>query len=205
MYAQDCDEQFSWAATRISGAGALNFRFPNGCQILTAGCGGYQEAAGAGNPCKGDPCLCCNLWGHQILPYMKAWQSLTCPSSDYTYPGNYHPFGGYSANGLLFQACGLPFPMSKFEAPGDTLLLMDSGTTPAGSQPFQGSHYYLAWWEALFGNNSTTVSIRHNETITVGYVDGHAKVLKRDVVTAPAGRYPWSCTGGHPLWRPINK
>jgi prepilin-type N-terminal cleavage/methylation domain-containing protein/prepilin-type processing-associated H-X9-DG protein len=180
-------------------------------------------------------CITCRwlLWQHIILPYTKNIQLLTCPSASYKYPtpdtcGNpcggawYHPFGGFSGNGMIWQSCGVPFREPMFEAPASTIAIVDSG--PPGSVNNCGN-YYLAWWGYNFGNNATTVSYRHNDTVNVGFFDGHVKAMKRDAITDPgpsalvdngaAGpcpsvsggtrRYPYSCTTGHPLWRPFNK
>ena len=182
-------------------------------------------------------CITCRwlLWQHIIHPYTKNIQILTCPSASYKYPtpdtcGNpcggawYHPFGGISGNGMVWQSCGVPFREAMFEAPASTISIVDSG--PPGGVNNCGN-YYLAWWGWCFGNNATAVSGRHNGQVTVGFFDGHVKSMNIDAISDAGGRcpttnnpagpcpsvgsgafsqkYPYSCTTGHPLWRPFNK
>ncbi len=182
MYSTDFDGNMVPAATLV----APGYTFPNGCTIGAAGCGGYSVGAQ----------MCCSLWGHSLYPYVKNVGVYSCPSNLYKYPGNYHPYGGISANPLAVGACGTPFNDSAFEKPADTVLFVDSGTRGAAGD------YYLAWWGYAFANNATTVAPRHSETVTVGWVDGHVKAMKAGLLQS---NDPYSCSAGHPLWRPFNK
>jgi prepilin-type N-terminal cleavage/methylation domain-containing protein/prepilin-type processing-associated H-X9-DG protein len=169
----------------------------------------------------GSPCRTCRwlLWGHIIQPYVKNVGIMTCPSSNYRYPGNgscgscpttnpawYHPFGGYGGNWWGFNRS-----LATFEKPAETVLVVDDGG-PAGvieGYPVDPNHYYLAWWGNAFGNNSTTVNPRHHATANVLFWDGHVKAMKpaliRQPPNTPADFYPWSDSAGHPLWRITNK
>jgi prepilin-type N-terminal cleavage/methylation domain-containing protein/prepilin-type processing-associated H-X9-DG protein len=161
------------------------------------------------------------LWQHLIFPYTKNVGILTCPSSDYRYPTPdtcasgkwYHPFGGYSWNGWIGNNWGYHNGgMAKFEAPAQTIFVVDSGASGAGfSTNFPSDHYYLAWWGAGapqscsgFANNSTTINPRHNGTVNVGYLDGHVKTSQP---SALVGCQPFSVTvngvvtAGNPAWR----
>jgi prepilin-type N-terminal cleavage/methylation domain-containing protein/prepilin-type processing-associated H-X9-DG protein len=181
MYSTDFDGNMVPAATLVG----TNYTFPNGCVIGSAGCGGYASGSQ----------MCCSLWGHSLYPYIKNTGVFTCPSNTYKYPGNYHPYGGVSANPLAI-ACATPMNEAIFEKPADTILLVDSGTGGAAGD------YYLAWWGTAFANNATTVAPRHSATVTVAWVDGHVKSMKADRLQSTD---PYSCSTGHPLWRPINK
>jgi prepilin-type N-terminal cleavage/methylation domain-containing protein/prepilin-type processing-associated H-X9-DG protein len=184
MYSTDADGNAVPAATLV----APNYTFPNGCVIGSAGCGGYASGSQ----------MCCSLWGHSLYPYIKNTGVFSCPSNSYKYPGNYHPYGGVSANPLAVGACGSPMNEATFEKPADTILFVDSGTKGLGG----AGDYYLAWWGTAFANNATTVAPRHSETVTVGFVDGHVKAFKADRLVS---NDPYNCSTGHPLWRPFNK
>jgi prepilin-type N-terminal cleavage/methylation domain-containing protein/prepilin-type processing-associated H-X9-DG protein len=188
MYAMDNDSNMAPAATLVGAA----YTFPNGCTIGTGTCGGYASGGQ----------MCCSLWGHSIYPYVKNIGVYSCPSNMYKYPGNYHPYGGYSANPLAVGACGSPMNETSFEKPADTVLFVDSGT---GSIVPSNGDYYLAWWGttgAIGLHNATTVAPRHTGTVTVGWIDGHVKAMKVDAIT---GNQAYDCNQGHPLWRPFNK
>lgn len=181
MYTADNDGNMVPAATLVPGS----YAFPNGCVIGSAGCGGYASGGQ----------MCCSLWGHSIYPYVKNTGVYSCPSNTYKYPGNYHPYGGISANPLAL-GCAAPMNEAVFEKPADTIMFVDSGT--GGN----AGDYYLAWWGTAFANNATTVAPRHSATVTVGWVDGHVKAMKADRIVSAD---PYSCSAGHPLWRPVNK
>jgi prepilin-type N-terminal cleavage/methylation domain-containing protein/prepilin-type processing-associated H-X9-DG protein len=182
MYATDNDGNMVPAATLVP----ANYTFPNGCQVGT--CGGYASGGQ----------MCCSLWGHSVYPYVKNIGVYSCPSNQYKYPGNYHPFGGYSANPLAVGACGTPMAESLFDKPADTVLFVDSGSKGIGGS----GDYYLAWWGPNFANNATTIAPRHSDTLNVAWVDGHVKAMKADKMV---GTEPYNCNTGHPLWRPFNK
>jgi prepilin-type N-terminal cleavage/methylation domain-containing protein/prepilin-type processing-associated H-X9-DG protein len=181
MYAVDQDGAMVPAATLVG----TNYTFPNGCVIGSAGCGGYASGSQ----------MCCSLWGHSLYPYVKNTGVYSCPSNSYKYPGNYHPYGGVSANPLAL-GCASPMVETIFQKPAETILFVDSGTGGAAGD------YYLAWWGAAFANNATTVAPRHTGTVTVAWVDGHVKSMKLERITGPE---PYSCSAGHELWRPINR
>lgn len=181
MYATDFDGNMVPAATLVG----TDYQFPNGCVIGTPGCGGYASGSQ----------MCCSLWGHSVYPYIKNVGVFSCPSNTFKYPGYYHPFGGVSANPLAL-GCATPMNESVFEKPADTILFVDSGTGGAAGD------YYLAWWGTAFANNATTVAPRHSGMVNVAWVDGHVKTMKADKIVSAD---PYSCSAGHPLWRPVNK
>jgi prepilin-type N-terminal cleavage/methylation domain-containing protein/prepilin-type processing-associated H-X9-DG protein len=187
MYAVDNDNNMVPAASLVG----ANYTFPNGCAIGAAGCGGYASGGQ----------MCCSLWLHSVYPYVKNIGVFTCPSSTYRYPGNYHPFGGVSANPLALSACGTPFNEANFEKPAETVLFVESGAGPGATD-----HYYLAWWSPTTpytaSTNAVGVVARHSDTLNVGWVDGHVKAMKKDKMV---GTQPYNCSTGHPLWRPFNK
>jgi len=181
MYTQDFDEAQVSAATLVSST----YTFPNGCQIGT--CGGYASGGQ----------MCCSLWGHSLYPYIKNIGVYSDPSNSYKYPGNYHPFGGVSANTLaLSGGCSTPMNLAAFEKPADTIMFVDSGSGGVGGD------YYLAWWGYAFANNATCVAPRHSGMVQVAFVDGHVKTMPP---TQLQSTDPWNCTTGHPLWRPFAK
>jgi prepilin-type N-terminal cleavage/methylation domain-containing protein/prepilin-type processing-associated H-X9-DG protein len=162
-------------------------------------------------------CVTCrwHLWQHGIFPYTKNVGILSCPSSNYRYPGNglcgnpcggpwYHPFGGYGGN-----VWGFTRAMADFERPADTIMVLDNGgpATVVEGFPVDGNHYYLAWWGHVFGNNANTTNPRHSATSNVAFWDGHVKAMKTGLIREPmsGSPYTWSANNGHPLWRIFNK
>lgn len=181
MYTQDFDEAMVPAATLVAG----NYTFPNGCVIGT--CGGYAVGAQ----------MCCSLWGHSIYPYVKNIGVYSDPSNTYKYPGDYHPYGGVSANPLsLTGTCATVMSLAAFEKPSDTVMFVDSGSKGVGGD------YYLAWWGYASGNNATCVAPRHSGMVQVAFVDGHVKTMPPTLLQS---NDPYNCSTGHPLWRPYNK
>jgi prepilin-type N-terminal cleavage/methylation domain-containing protein/prepilin-type processing-associated H-X9-DG protein len=137
----------------------------------------------------------------------------TCPS----YPGPYKPTflpekwpTTWASNalsyGYSYQYLTLPLGTSQntssggpnladVEKPAETVMIGDSG-------PSLGSA--LTWWSAtqycitygdvdymLLGNRRHVVYLRHNGRANVGFVDGHAKAVGKEVVTDP---YYWKTT-----------
>jgi len=194
MYSQDYDEFSTWIAPDYVNSGVK------------------PDIPGAPAPCPTARWL---LWQHLIFPYTKNVGVLSCPSSNYRYPGAgvcpgnwYHPFGGYGGNTFV-----MGIAIASMEKPADTVLAIDDGsvvlntTTTVDGWNVNLNHYYLAWWGNDFGNNATTTCPRHNTMQNVAWCDGHVKAVKTSYIREnPAGpTYPFTTTGGHPLWRLTNK
>ncbi|HEX2998912.1 MAG TPA: DUF1559 domain-containing protein, partial [Armatimonadota bacterium] len=134
-----------------------------------------------------------NRWYNAVMPYIKNWGALRCPSkSDYTlgYGYNYN-LGGWNSGRSL----------TEIPTPADTTLVCDAAQ--CNSSKVTGNNDPLSWvdaqayytdWQVIFPTNydgsdllytkddqysnfSRRPIARHMDSLCVIYCDGHAKAM----------------------------
>jgi prepilin-type processing-associated H-X9-DG protein len=138
------------------------------------------QVPGAGGSADGSNV---NLWRFPLMPYIKNWQILKCPSgrSAEGDPASYATqlVGHYGINGTV---CGSTsaLSMGQISAPASVYLMADS-------IHWYGSQYWVAFAGSGadgYFNAATTPSMqtdehsRHNGGSNLNFCDGHAKWMK---------------------------
>jgi prepilin-type N-terminal cleavage/methylation domain-containing protein/prepilin-type processing-associated H-X9-DG protein len=108
------------------------------------------------------------LWFDMIMPYIKNWQIIVCPSKASMWYGY-----GWS---LGIPGTGLS--LAKIGKPAESIVTMDVPTVRPFLRQGIGS--------CVHGDcPSGTADCRHNEMANCAFVDGHVKSLKYDAIYAP--------------------
>ena len=124
---------------------------------------------------------------YAVQPYIKNRQILECPSHTGMHigPGGdpYCLCGGYAWS---INATRERPKLAKFSRPAETIIVADSDGTG---------------WIGYYEGSVQQTTDRHNEGCNIGFLDGHAKWLKRDVVISTdainnMGR-GWDCPNGY--------
>jgi len=139
-------------------------------------------------------------WPDHVYPYVRNEQLFLCPSAPVSMRGktfahdSTKQYGGYGYNYQYLGNSRFPFAATDAEikAPAETIALADTngtdGTTKAGQYtidpPVTSSRgsgnstgYYGAGAECGASCRSTPAE-RHNEQVSVGFADSHAKAMK---------------------------
>ena len=129
-----------------------------------------------------------------VQPYVANRQVLICPSdsSPVSTVTNYTMLPrSYALNYNVHPSVGSnPLPMAQIMEPAATVSIADS----CSSHP--GIYDYNAWDPAYWPNSwhasNSRCAPRHNQMSTVGFVDGHVKIMSIPATTAPV--HLWKLT-----------
>ncbi len=124
---------------------------------------------------------------YAVMPYIKNRQILVCPSHTGMYigPGGdpYCLCGGYAWS---INATHDRPKLAQFTRPAETIIVADSDGTG---------------WIGYYQGAVEQTTDRHNEGCNIGFLDGHAKWLKRDVVLSSDAINDmwrgWNCPNGY--------
>jgi len=121
-------------------------------------------------------------WFDGIMPYIKNWQVLVCPSrSDMWGTGGVQYGYGWAPN---CPAEG--WPIAMMSKPAETIWCMDSSSADKSiCRPFLRGGYNRACGHG--DCPSGNADCRHNEMANCAFADGHVKSLKFDAIYYPYG------------------
>jgi prepilin-type N-terminal cleavage/methylation domain-containing protein/prepilin-type processing-associated H-X9-DG protein len=119
------------------------------------------------------------FWPHQLMPYVKNWQVMQCPSSqyharNYTYHSRTY---GARPNYAITNAIYRPGPMlAEIETPADKILIFDSNHPVLGDiRGMLTSKKCREWGCGSNVRDTKEWLVNHNGGVNIGYCDGHAK------------------------------
>ncbi len=135
-------------------------------------------------------------WPDLVVPYVKNSQVFRCPSNNQNPIGTTTKtcYGTNSPHTVPDGGRNTTIKMDSFQAPAGVLMLADSWN---GAQSCPSVFCPACNTGANFVNWYWSVGAVHNEGSVVGYVDGHVKWLKRNVITVTpvVGNDMWGHNG----------
>ena len=127
-------------------------------------------------------------WVQQLMPYMKSWDVLACPSTKKgamgMYSGqNYPVYPTYAVNNNVWDSnyTPTPVPMAAVQSPADKIYIADSNHPVLGNaQGYMTASGCGNWVCGL--NILTTMKWQtpHSDGLVVGYIDGHVKWMRNN-------------------------
>ena len=120
------------------------------------------------------------LWPTLLYPYINAFDTFNCPSSDYAWTGEYSGRMDFGLNRYLGSE---PTRRTRVEYPSECMVHADTDNTASS-----GNSYNLDRRDYI------EVHGRHNAMPTIGYTDGHA-------ASRPIGTVP-TRSGSSKFWHP---
>jgi len=126
-------------------------------------------------------------WPEKVVPYIKNYQIMKCPSHSDTVPSGYANtyICSYGANQNISVAA-----MGSFQAPSVTIMMYEDQST--------WRYNTCANYSWAFNGKVGTVAYRHNEGSNIVFVDGHAKWYNTSASPLLAG-----ALGSAPAWNGI--
>ena len=130
-------------------------------------------------------------WMHQTYPYVKNAGIYKCPSSSLPAwnPRAFNNSGTYGYNSLMLNNRTL----AAIGKPVETLTIVDTPGTTSNTNRFRcrpdvptGPNSWTGAIWSTWDRNQSRVAYRHQDQATVGFLDGHVKVLRRGAIDRTA-------------------
>ncbi len=112
------------------------------------------------------------LWMHMVYPYINNDQLFNCPTASSRYAGGY--YWDANANYAYNRWVG------RFPSWNERPAAVGSIKRPAECPLLADCEYYLMGPDSGTADNDYRPSPRHNDTLNMGYVDGHVKTIRLD-------------------------
>jgi prepilin-type N-terminal cleavage/methylation domain-containing protein/prepilin-type processing-associated H-X9-DG protein len=116
-------------------------------------------------------------WEPLLMPYIKNWQVTACPSS------GLNAISGSTATGLAYiGGYGYNYyylvnrALAEIKSPAETVMFCDVGRQDTAGSSLYASAHCNPPSMATYATVSRP-DFRHNQTATVGFVDGHVKAM----------------------------
>ncbi len=134
-------------------------------------------------------------WVQQLMPYMKSWEVLACPSTKkgpmWGYSGQDYPVcPTYAVNNAIWRSdyTGTPVTMAAVQVPANKIYVGDANHPVLGD--IQGYLMASSCGNWVAGGSCTPPyvlyshiwKVPHNSGIVIGFIDGHVKWLQGDKV-----------------------
>ncbi len=123
-------------------------------------------------------------WPDLVLPYIKNSQVFICPSNKTAPRGTttLTTYGGNCPHTQLGGSADTTFAIDKFKTPAQTMLIGDSWSIIGGGQSCPSVYCPACYPGGCPVAGDWAVGAVHNDSLNVGFVDGHVKSMQQSVV-----------------------